>query len=76
MVCSTDALCITRAHTLQALQTGRQLRATLDAAHGGDNYRMFFMTSPYTRTLETTDLLLDAFTDQQVCEGVLHIEVV
>ena len=27
---------------------------------------MFFLTSPYTRTLETTDCLLEAFTDEQV----------
>ncbi|GAX81779.1 hypothetical protein CEUSTIGMA_g9207.t1 [Chlamydomonas eustigma] len=31
-----------------------------------DDFRIFILTSPYARTLETTDLLLEAFTDDQI----------
>ena len=31
-----------------------------------DDFRVFFLTSPYARTLATTDGLLEAFTEDQV----------
>jgi len=45
---------------------GAQLREYLDNAYGGPEHKVFFMTSPYTRTLETTDALLESFSDEQV----------
>ncbi|KAL6765787.1 histidine phosphatase superfamily [Haematococcus lacustris] len=52
---------------LQAIGAGKELRSLLEAAYPPDQpYRVFIMTSPYCRTLETTDMLLDAFTEQQV----------
>ena len=50
----------------QALEAGLALRETLERAHAPDPYRLFFMTSPYCRTVETTDLLLESFTADQV----------
>lgn len=38
----------------------------LEAAHGGPDLNLFFMTSPYCRTLETTDAVMDAFENDQV----------
>jgi len=37
-----------------------------EAAQNGSNINLFFMTSPYCRTLETTDAVMDAFENDQV----------
>lgn len=50
----------------QAHLTGKHLRAMLEEAHNGPNFNTFFMTSPYARTLETTDAVMEAFECEQV----------
>ncbi|KAF5841484.1 histidine phosphatase superfamily [Dunaliella salina] len=50
----------------QAIATGQYLRRMLEAAQSGRDINLFFMTSPYCRTLETTDAVMDAFENDQV----------
>uniref|UniRef100_A0A7S3R0Q3 Phosphoglycerate mutase-like protein n=1 Tax=Dunaliella tertiolecta TaxID=3047 RepID=A0A7S3R0Q3_DUNTE len=50
----------------QAIATGQYLRRMLEAAQNGRDINLFFMTSPYCRTLETTDAVMDAFENDQV----------
>ncbi|KAG1681037.1 hypothetical protein FOA52_009997 [Chlamydomonas sp. UWO 241] len=52
----------------QAIDAGIALRAHLKAAHPSKLHppRVYIMTSPYARTLETTDMMLNAFDDSEV----------
>lgn len=49
----------------EAKAAGRKLRTKLIQMHG-DEMKAFFMTSPYRRTMETTDGLVEAFDDDEV----------
>jgi hypothetical protein len=40
-----------------------------ESAQNGRDLNLFFMTSPYCRTLETTDAVMDAFENDQVRGG-------
>lgn len=53
----------------QARAAGRQIHTMIKQAHGNSNHKLFIMTSPYTRTLQTTDHILEAFTDEEVRGG-------
>lgn len=67
-----DAFCHTPDHLVrltdkgrkQALDGGQNLLKLMQTASSGQP-KVFFMTSPYSRTMETTDLLLEAFSDEQ-----------
>lgn len=49
----------------EATIMGQKLRSLLESRDGPD-FKVFLMTSPYCRTLQTTDCLLRSFTDEQV----------
>jgi broad specificity phosphatase PhoE len=59
----------------QAVACGHSLRSMMEAEHG-NNYKLFFMTSPYCRTRQTFVGIRQAFPDEnfagvQVCDPLV-----
>eukprot|EP00878_Enallax_costatus_P015940 GHUV01016713.1.p1 GENE.GHUV01016713.1~~GHUV01016713.1.p1 ORF type:complete len:443 (+),score=77.35 GHUV01016713.1:1134-2462(+) len=50
----------------QAHEAGAAIRQHMEAAKRGTNYKLYFYTSPYKRSLQTYEGIRDAFASQQV----------
>eukprot|EP00887_Chlorella_sp_A99_P004932 scaffold4.g4932.t1 len=50
----------------QALGAGEKIRAGMDASHGGQPYRLHFYTSPYLRSKQTYEGVVQAFSPDQL----------
>jgi len=50
----------------QAREAGRRIRQLVEEATGSQDFKMYFMASPYIRSMQTCEIILGAFEEQQV----------
>lgn len=57
---------LTETGRAQAKAAGQKIKRSVEAAIGSSDYRLFFYTSPYKRSLQTYEGICQAFSSQQV----------